>query len=71
MNKSRLIWGVICLLIAGGLAIANLMLTPEDLMFQIGNQNMPWVPVAILGILGLTLLGSAVTSGPAEDQPSA
>jgi hypothetical protein len=70
MNKSKLIWGTVCLVITGGLAIANLRLPPEDMMFTIGDQNMPWVPVAILGVLGLILLGSAVTSSPAEDQPS-
>ena len=26
MNKSKLIWGIICLVIAGGLTIANLTL---------------------------------------------
>jgi len=68
MNKSRAIWGIICLLIAGGLAIANLTLPSEDLMFTVGDQNMPWVPVAILGVLGLVLLGSSVISTPPEDQ---
>ena len=61
MNKSKLIWGIICLLIAGGLAIANLRLPPENLMFTVGNQNMPWVPVVILGIVGIVLLATAWT----------
>ena len=61
MNKTRLIWGIICLLIAGGLAIANLRLPPENLMFTVGNQNMPWVPVVILGIVGIVLLATAWT----------
>ncbi len=30
MNKSKLIWGIICLVIAGGLAVANLALPPEN-----------------------------------------
>ena len=59
MNKSRTIWGIICLLIAGGLAIANLRLPPENLMFQIGDQNMPWVPVIVLVIVGTVLLATA------------
>jgi len=70
MNKSRAIWGIICLALAGLLGVLNLTLPPEDLMFTVGYQNMPWVPVAILGIVGLILLGSAVTSSPREDQPS-
>jgi hypothetical protein len=59
MNKSKLIWGTICLVIAGGLAIANLALPPEDLMFQVGDINMPWVPPIVLGIVGIILLATA------------
>jgi len=70
MNKSRAIWGVICLAIAGLLAVLNLTLPPEKLMFTIGDQNMPWVPVAIFGVIGLILMGSAITSNPTDDQPS-
>jgi hypothetical protein len=60
MNKSRLIWGIICLVIAGGLVAANLALPPEDLMFNVGGINMPWVPPVVLGIVGIILLVSAV-----------
>jgi hypothetical protein len=56
MNKSRLVWGVVCLLIAGVLALANWRLPAEDLMFQIGDQNMPWVPPAILAVIGIVLI---------------
>jgi hypothetical protein len=59
MNKSRLIWGIIFLAIAGVLVVANLALPPEDLMFQIGDQNMPWVPPAVLAIIGVILLATA------------
>jgi hypothetical protein len=59
MNKSRLIWGVICLVIAGGLAVANLTLPPENISFLVEGENMPWVPVAVLGILGIWLLATA------------
>ena len=59
MNKSNLIWGIICLVIAGGLAVANLTLPPENLMFQIGDQNMPWVPPVALAILGIILLSTS------------
>jgi hypothetical protein len=70
MNKSRAIWGVICLALAGLLAVLNLTLPPEDLMFTVGDQNMPWVPPVILGVLGLVLLGSAVINQPAEGEQS-
>jgi len=59
MNKSRLVWGIICLVIAGGLAVANLRLPPEDLKFQVGAVNMPWVPPVVLGIIGIILLATA------------
>lgn len=63
MNKSNLIWGIICLLIAGGLAIANLTLPSEDLMFQIGNKNMPWIPSIVLAVIGILLLTSVNQKG--------
>lgn len=58
MNKSKLIWGIICLVIAGFLAVANLRLSPEDLMFQVGDVNMPWVPPIALAIVGVVLLAT-------------
>jgi hypothetical protein len=59
MNKSKLIWGVILLVITGGLVVANLALPPEDLMFQVGDANLPWVPPVVLGIVGIVLLATA------------
>jgi hypothetical protein len=59
MNKSKLIWGIICLVIAGGLVVANLTLPPENLMFQVGDVNMPWIPPVVLGIVGVVLLATA------------
>ncbi len=59
MNKSKLVWGIICLVIAGGLAVANLTLPSENLMFQVGDQNMPWIPPVVLGIVGIVLLATA------------
>ena len=56
MNKSRLIGGIICLLIAGFLTIANLRLPAEDLMFTVGDRNMPWVPVVVLVVVGIWLV---------------
>lgn len=69
MNKSKLIWGIVCLVIAGGLVVANLALPPEDLMFQIGNVNMPWVPPVVLGIVGIILLATA--NQPEEKEEAA
>jgi len=66
MNKSKLIWGVVCLVIAGLLVFANLSLPPEDLNFQIGDVNMPWVPPVVLGIIGIILLATASQPEEAE-----
>jgi len=59
MDKSKLIWGIICLVLAGVLTVLNLTLPPESLMFQIGDRNMPWVPPVVLGIVGIVLLATA------------
>jgi hypothetical protein len=63
MNKSNLIWGIICLVIAAGLAVANLTLPPEDLMFQIGDKNMPWIPPIVLAAIGIILLANINQKG--------
>jgi hypothetical protein len=68
MNKSKLVWGIICLVIAGGLIVANLALPPEDLMFQVGDVNMPWVPPIVLGILGIILLATVNQPEQQEDE---
>ena len=67
MKKSNLIWGVICLAIAGLLTIANLSLPPENLMFQVGDVNMPWVPPVVLAIVGIVLLATAGRSAAPEE----
>jgi len=69
MNKSKLIWGVICLVIAAALAVLNIVLPPENLVFQVGDVNMPWVPPVVLGIVGIVLLSTAGgTQAKAEEK---
>ena len=58
MKKSNLIWGIICLVIAGGLTVANLRLPEDSVMFMFGDVNMPWVPPVVLGIIGIILLAT-------------
>lgn len=65
MNKSRLIWGILCLALAGLLAVLNFVLPPDSLIFMVGNSNLPFLPAAILGIVGLVLLA---TAGRAEKE---
>jgi hypothetical protein len=59
MNKGRLIGGIICLAVAALLAVLNVRLPAEKLMFSALGENMPWVPVVILGLVGLVLLVTA------------
>lgn len=59
MDRSKVIWGIICLAIAALLTVANLRLPPENLMFQVGDINMPWVPPVVLAIVGIILLATA------------
>jgi hypothetical protein len=62
MDRSKLIWGFIFLAIAGALVVANLRLPPEDLSFQIGDRNMPWVPPIVLAVIGIILIAAAYRS---------
>ena len=66
MKKSNLIWGIICLVIAGGLTVANLRLPEDSVMFMFGDVNMPWVPSVVLGIIGIILL--ATVNQPEEKE---
>jgi hypothetical protein len=67
MKRSNLIGGIICLAIAGALTIANLRLPPENIMFQVGDVNMPWIPPVVLAIIGVVLLATANRSKAAEE----
>ena len=66
MNRTQLIWGIVCLAAAAVLAVLNLALPPENFMFMVGSTNMPWVPAVILGILGVILLATARRQGEGE-----
>jgi len=69
MNKSRFIWGIICLALAGLLAVLTATLPSEDMMFMIGDQNLPIVPAIVLAIVGVFLLATTGSeSRPASEQ---
>lgn len=56
VNRGSLIGGIVCLALAAFLAVLNLTLPPDEMMFMIGDRNMPMVPVAILAVVGLALI---------------
>ncbi len=70
MNKSRLIWGIICLAIAALLTVLNLRLPPGDITFMVEGVNRPWVPPAALAILGIVLLATAGRAQAEEKRPA-
>ena len=63
MKKGQLIWGIICFAIAILLAILNVTLPPERISFTIDGVNRPWIPVAVLAILGIWLTSTAFRGG--------
>jgi hypothetical protein len=63
MNKGRFVAGIICLALAALLGVLSFALPADEFMFQIGDENMPWVPVAVLGVVGLVLLVTSWSSG--------
>lgn len=58
MNKSQVVGGIICLLVAAFLTVAYFALPSEKLMFLVGDNNIPLAPI-VVGILGLLLLITA------------
>jgi len=59
MNKTRLIWGTICLALAALIAVLSFVLPPDSMIFYAGEANLRWVPALVLGILGVVLLATA------------
>lgn len=72
MNTGRLIGGIICLALAGLLGVLNFTLPEENLMFMVGDENLPWIPVVILAIVGIALVATAFSRGqePAQAEPA-
>jgi hypothetical protein len=59
MNKSQVIGGIVCLVLAVLLAIVSFSLPPEKLMFMVGeNNNIPLAPI-ILTVIGVLMLATA------------
>lgn len=71
MNVSRLIAGIILLVIAALLAVLNFVLSPDKMMFMIGDANLPIVPAIVLGLVAIWLIATAGRSekAPTDTQP--
>ncbi|UCG25890.1 MAG: hypothetical protein JSW55_07860 [Chloroflexota bacterium] len=58
MNKSQLIGGIVCLVIAAFLAAVSLSLPPEKVWFLVGENNIPLAPI-VVAVIGILLLVTA------------
>jgi len=69
MNKAKLIWGIVCLLVAAVLGVLSFVLPEDSIYFYAGEENLRWVPAVILAIVGIILL--ATMGQPAEKKDEA
>jgi hypothetical protein len=63
MNKGRLVGGIICLALAALLVVLSVRLPADEFMFQVGGENVPWLPPVVLGVVGIVLLVTARGGG--------
>jgi len=70
MDKSQLIGGIICLAVAVLLTVLNLTRPADEMMFMIGDTNMPWVPPIVLGVVGIVLLATAAGQRQKAAEPA-
>jgi hypothetical protein len=59
MKRTQLIWGIVCLALAGLLAVLYLTLPPGKVTFMVDGKDMPYVPSLVLAVLGVILLLTA------------
>ena len=58
MNKAKLIWGIVCLLLAAVLGVLSIVLPEDSMIFYAGEENLRWVPAVVLAIVGIILLAT-------------
>ena len=59
MNKGQLVGGIICLALAALLGVAMFALPEGKVVFMIGDNNVPWVPVIVLAGIGVALISTS------------
>jgi hypothetical protein len=64
MNKGRLIGGGICLAVGVLLGVLTYTLPETQMVFMIGDTNVPIAPAIILSVLGIYLLATAGRGTP-------
>lgn len=68
MNRSRPIGGIICLALAALIAVLTVVLPEDNMMFMVGDVNVPILPAIILAVVGSVLLGGARSDGQAAQK---
>ena len=59
MKKGQLVGGILCLALAGLLGVAMFALPENKVVFTIGDNNVPWVPVLVLAGIGVALISTS------------
>jgi hypothetical protein len=59
MNKSRLVGGIVCLVVAALLVVLIFALPEGKVVFMVNDSNAPWIPVIVLAGAGVGLVGTA------------
>ena len=70
MNKSKLIWGIVCLLLAAVLGVLSIVLPQDSMIFYAGEENLRWVPAVVLAIVGIILLATMNQPGEKKEEAS-
>ena len=74
MSRGRLIGGIACLVLAAVLGVLYFTLPADKLMYNVGDENVPWLPAVLFAVVGVVLLASAglgrQPAGPREPRPA-
>ena len=68
MNKSKLIWGIVCLVVAAVLGVLSVVLPEDSMIFYAGEENLRWVPAVVLAIVGIILLATMGQPSEKKDE---
>ena len=68
MNKPKLIWGIVCLVVAAVLGVLSVVLPEDSMIFYAGEENLRWVPAVVLAIVGIILLATMGQPSEKKDE---